>query len=167
MTEILSCSFPVEQQPKYPGPKAEKNANDYFPYYMGKYKENKRWTSPLCWRSGEDPRKQTVSESEWFSQQRKQQIPHRGKKKQKLSHFLINQVIQLTTSDVVTHSLLLVLLPTLPPHKIAADPVYSWWDYWRVNSCTNYETRSQALLLSDFYADIRDPGKFFWFLITL
>lgn len=34
MTKLLSCSFPVEQQPKYPGPKAEKNVNDYFPYYM-------------------------------------------------------------------------------------------------------------------------------------
>lgn len=41
MTKILSCLFPVEQQPKYPGPKAEKNANDYFPYYMRKYEEDK------------------------------------------------------------------------------------------------------------------------------
>lgn len=48
-----------------------------------------------------------------------------GGGKQKLFRFLINQVIQSTTLDVVTHSVLSVLLPTLSPHKIAADPVYS------------------------------------------
>lgn len=109
---------------------------------MGKCKQDKRWTSPLCWRSGEDPRKQIVSESEWFSQQGKQQIPDRGKNKHKLFCFLLNRVIQLTTSDAVTHSVLSVLLPTLSPHKIA--PFHSWWDYWRVNSRTNYETKKPS-----------------------
>lgn len=41
MTTTLSCSFPVEQQPKYPDPKAEKNANYYFPNCMGNTKRTK------------------------------------------------------------------------------------------------------------------------------
>lgn len=90
----------------------------------------------------------------------------KGKEKQQLFHFLINWVIQLTTSDVVMHSVLSVLLPTLPPHKIAADPVCSWWDYWRVNSWTNYETRSRALLLYDFYTETDDSGKCLFFITT-
>lgn len=85
----------------------------------------------------------------------------RGKEKQQLFHFWINWLTQLTASDVVTHSVLSVLLPTLPP-----DPVCSWWGYWHVNSWTNYETRSQALSFSDFYTEINDAGKCLVFVTT-
>lgn len=87
----------------------------------------------------------------------------RVKEKHQLFNFLIIWLTQLTTSDVVTHFVLSVLLPTLPLHKIVADPVSSWWDYWRVNNC---ESRSQALPLSDFYTGIHDPGKCLFFVTT-
>ncbi|KAJ7414104.1 hypothetical protein WISP_86476 [Willisornis vidua] len=44
----LVYTIPIVLQPKYPDPKAEKNANDYFPYYMGKYKEDKSELQPCA-----------------------------------------------------------------------------------------------------------------------
>lgn len=69
------------------------------------------------------------SDSEWFSQQSKQQIPHRGKKKKKLFCFPINQVSQLPTPDVVMCSVLSVHLSTPPAGNTssAADEVTDAW----------------------------------------